>query len=225
MTAKQTSNGSKPSTQQKTQETTASPSIQVTSLKGSSTQLKSQISSFDLEIQNKGSLSPIEILVDSLADVETDEERAELYQSIQDYLSQSEQFIQDADRMLHLRQKYISLANSRKQEAKRLNALASAAQHKADQIEERVLDVMGKLHPDETKYSFPSFEMKSKIVSNVIDIDYLDVDMEEIPLDCQEVSVSIKKTAIKTHIKNGAHFKGVTMSSSRKYRFEWRMTF
>ena len=92
MTTKPTSNGSKASTQQKTQVTTASPSTPVTSAKGISTQLKSQISSFDLDIQSKGSLSPIEILIDSLADVETDEERDELYQGIQEYLRRSEQF-------------------------------------------------------------------------------------------------------------------------------------
>ena len=121
MTTKPTSNGSKASTQQKTQVTTASPSTPVTSAKGISTQLKSQISSFDLDIQSKGSLSPIEILIDSLADVETDEERDELYQGIQEYLRKSEQFEQEADRILHLRQKYLSLVQARKQEVKRLN--------------------------------------------------------------------------------------------------------
>jgi len=220
MTTKPISNGSKASTQQKTQVTTASPSTPVTSAKGISTQLKSQISSFDLDIQSKGSLSPIEILIDSLADVETDEERDELYQGIQEYLRKSEQFEQEADRILHLRQKYLSLVQARKQEVKRLNALASEAQHKADQIEERILDVMSVLHPNETKYSFPNFEMKSKMVSNVIDVDYDNIDWEEIPLDCKEVSVSIKKSAIKDHLKHGAQFQGVKMHSRRAFRFE-----
>jgi len=220
MTTKPTSNGSKASTQQKTQVTTASPSTPVTSAKGISTQLKSQISSFDLNIQSKGSLSPIEILIDSLADVETDEERDELYQGIQEYLSKSEQFEQEADRILHLRQKYLALVQARKQEVKRLNALASEAQHKADQIEERILDVMRVLHPNETKYSFPSFEMKSKMVSNVVDVDYDSIDWEEIPLDCKEVSVSIKKSAIKDHLKHGVQFQGVKMHSRRAFRFE-----
>ena len=101
----------------------------------------------------------------------------------------------------------------RKQEVKRLNALASEAQHKADQIEERILDVMSVLHPNETKYSFPSFEMKSKMVSNVIDVDYDNIDWEEIP-------VSIKKSAIKDHLKHGAQFQGVKMHSRRAFRFE-----
>ena len=103
----------------------------------------------------------------------------------------------------------------RQQQAKRLTALATADNNRADALETSLVLVLTRLQPKATRFSFPNHELTSR-KSQAIEID------DEEALDPQWLTVTTTtkpdKAAIKEAIKAGQQIPGAQLLSRRTWR-------
>jgi hypothetical protein len=103
----------------------------------------------------------------------------------------------------------------RQQQAKRLTALATADNNRADALETSLVLVLTRLQPKATRFSFPNHELTSR-KSQAVEID------DEEALDPQWLTVTTTtkpdKTAIKEAIKTGKQIPGAQLLSRRIWR-------
>ncbi|MFN4868175.1 MAG: siphovirus Gp157 family protein, partial [Cyanobium sp.] len=103
----------------------------------------------------------------------------------------------------------------RQQQAKRLTALATADNNRADALETSLVLVLTRLQPKSTRFSFPNHELTSR-KSQAVEID------DEEALDPQWLAVTTTtkpdKTAIKEAIKAGRQIPGAQLLSRRIWR-------
>jgi hypothetical protein len=103
----------------------------------------------------------------------------------------------------------------RHQQAKRLTALATSDNNRADALEDSLVLVLTRLQPKSTRFSFPNHELTSR-KSQAIEID------DEEALDPQWLTVTTTtkpdKTAIKEAIKTGRQIPGAQLLSRRTWR-------
>ena len=102
----------------------------------------------------------------------------------------------------------------RQQQAKRLSALATADNNRADALEDSLVLVLTRLQPKATRFSFPNHELTSR-KSQAVEID-------DEALDPQWLTVTTTtkpdKTAIKEAIKAGQQIPGAQLLSRRIWR-------
>ena len=103
----------------------------------------------------------------------------------------------------------------RQQQAKRLTALATADNNRADALEDSLVLVLTRLQPKSTRFSFPNHELTSR-KSQAVEID------DEEALDPQWLTVTTTtkpdKAAIKEAIKAGKQIPGAQLLSRRTWR-------
>jgi len=103
----------------------------------------------------------------------------------------------------------------RQQQAKRLTALATADNNRADALVTSLVLVLTRLQPKSTRFSFPNHELTSR-KSQAVEID------DEEGLDPQWLTVTTTtkpdKTAIKAAIKAGQQIPGAQLLSRRLWR-------
>ena len=103
----------------------------------------------------------------------------------------------------------------RQQQAKRLTALATADNNRADALETSLVLVLTRLQPKATRFSFPNHEFTSR-KSQAVEID------DEEGLDPQWLTVTTTtkpdKAAIKEAIKAGQQIPGAQLLSRRLWR-------
>ena len=103
----------------------------------------------------------------------------------------------------------------RQQQAKRLSALATADNNRADALEDSLVLVLTRLQPKATRFSFPNHELTSR-KSQAVEID------DEEALDPQWLTVTTTtkpdKAAIKEAIKAGQQIHGAQLLSRRSWR-------
>ncbi len=103
----------------------------------------------------------------------------------------------------------------RQQQAKRLTALATSDNNRADALEDSLVLVLTRLQPKATRFSFPNHELTSR-KSSAVEIN------DEEALDPQWLSVTTTtkpdKNAIKEAIKAGQQIPGVQLLSRRTWR-------
>ena len=111
----------------------------------------------------------------------------------------------------HLR----SQAAYRQQQAKRLTALATADNNRADALEDSLVLILTRLQPKATRFSFPNHELTSR-KSQAVEID------EEAQLAPEWLTVTTTtkpdKAAIKEAIKAGQQIPGAQLLSRRTWR-------
>jgi hypothetical protein len=103
----------------------------------------------------------------------------------------------------------------RQQQAKRLTALATADNNRADALETSLVLVLTRLQPKSTRFSFPNHELTSR-KSQAVEID------DEEGLDPQWLTATTitkpDKAAIKEAIKAGQQIPGAQLLSRRLWR-------
>jgi hypothetical protein len=103
----------------------------------------------------------------------------------------------------------------RQQQAKRLTALATADNNRADALEDSLVLVLTRLQPKATRFSFANHELTSR-KSHSVEID------DEEGLDPQWLTATTTskpdKTAIKAAIKAGQQIPGAQLLSRRTWR-------
>ena len=103
----------------------------------------------------------------------------------------------------------------RQQQAKRLSDLARADAGRADALEDSLVQVLTRLQPTATRFSFPNHELSSR-KSQAVEIE------NEALLDpewlCVKTTFSADKTAIKAALKAGQQITGAQLVSRRSWR-------
>ena len=103
----------------------------------------------------------------------------------------------------------------RKQQAKRLNALASGDASRADSLEESLVFVLTQLQPAATRFSFPNHELRStRSIAVAIENEAL-LDPEWLAV---KTTFQADKTAIKAALKAGHEITGAQLISRRSWR-------
>lgn len=102
----------------------------------------------------------------------------------------------------------------RKEQAKRLGALANADMQRADQLQQTMISVLTHLFPTTTQHELPNHKLVSR-KSQAVEI----VDEEQLPKQMFKVKTTATpdKTAIKTAIKGGAEVPGAVVVDRRNW--------
>jgi hypothetical protein len=119
-----------------------------------------------------------------------------------------------ADQVCHVIDALHGKADFRAKEADRLAALAKADQRRAEKLQTYLIDILLKLNPDNTRFSFPTHELVSR-VSEAVDV----VDEGLIPNDLlrETIKYAPDKTAIKAAIKAGTTVPGAELVKRRNW--------
>ena len=111
----------------------------------------------------------------------------------------------------HLR----SQANARASHAQRLAELATSAAHQADVLQERLIQALQKVAPDETRWELPEHKIASRR-SQAVEVT---ADAVDLPEEFQRVKTtySADKTALAEALKKGEQIKGVALVERRSW--------
>lgn len=101
--------------------------------------------------------------------------------------------------------------------AQRLKDLAAEAEQRADVLQDHLVEALGKVKPDATKWDLPSHKLTSR-KSTAVELDP-DLDPADLPEDyCRvKTTYSADKTAIKTALAAGATIEGAQLVERRNW--------
>jgi hypothetical protein len=102
----------------------------------------------------------------------------------------------------------------RKEQSKRLSALADADMQRADQLQQTMIQVLTRLFPTRTRHELPNHQLISR-KSQAVEI----IDQEKLPKDMFKVKTTATpdKTAIKAVIKSGKEVAGAMVVDRRNW--------
>jgi len=119
------------------------------------------------------------------------------------------------DRALAIADVLIGQASARRAMAKRLTALAQADEARIEKLQSLAISMVTLAHPGQKRVSLPLHDLASrKSEAVVIDVDpdsKTFVDPEKLPAELRRVKYEPDKTAIKTFLKAGGTFKGLSL--------------
>lgn len=108
-------------------------------------------------------------------------------------------------------------AAARAAHAQRLKDLATAAEHQADALQDRLISALQKVDADATRWELPSHKITSRFTASV----QLDPDVEpaSLPEPFQRVKTtySADKTALASALKSGVKIDGVALVHRRSW--------
>lgn len=106
-------------------------------------------------------------------------------------------------------------ANARAAHAQRLAELAKGAAHQADVLQDRLIQSLQKVAPDETSWELPEHKITSRR-SQAVEVA---VEVVDLPEEFQRVktAISADKTALAAALKGGAQIKGVALVERRSW--------
>jgi hypothetical protein len=108
-------------------------------------------------------------------------------------------------------------AATRAEHARRLSALAEAAAHQADVLQDRLISVLQRIDPDATTWKLPEHKISSRRVASIeLDLDTMPADLPE-QYQRTKTTVSADKTALKAAISSGAVIDGVKLVERRSW--------
>lgn len=107
-----------------------------------------------------------------------------------------------------------AVARYRKDQAARLAALAAADAKRAEQLKSYMTKVLTALNPDQTKFSLPTHELRSRKSTSVVIDSELDIPTEFLS---EKISYSPDKTAIKTALKQGESVPGCRLQTNTSW--------
>ena len=157
-------------------------------------------------------------LAATLLESDDEDERTSAIALIESYLEQQEQtkaaLFNKADNVCYYIDSLLGQADFREQQAKRLQELADADRRRAETLKKTLLYVLERLHPESTKFSLPTHELRARR-SSVVVIE----DETAIPNDYlrTKTTVSPDKTAIKQAIKVGTPVPGCSIEERKSW--------
>lgn len=106
-------------------------------------------------------------------------------------------------------------ANARAAHAQRLAELATGAAHQADVLQDRLIQALQKVAPDETSWELPEHKITSR-KSTAVDVTAM---AWNLPEEFQRVktTVSADKSALAAALKKGAQIEGVALVERRSW--------
>lgn len=106
-------------------------------------------------------------------------------------------------------------ADARAAHAQRLRDLATSAQQQADALQERLIQALQKVAPDETRWELPEHKITSRRSQSV----ELTAEAMDLPEQFQRVktTVSADKTALAAALKGGAQIEGCSLVERRSW--------
>jgi DNA repair exonuclease SbcCD ATPase subunit len=106
-----------------------------------------------------------------------------------------------------------ALADARAAHAQRLKDLATSAQQQADALQERLIQALQKVAPDETRWELPEHKITSR-KTTAVDVT---ADALELPGQYQRIKTTITadKTALAAALKGGAQIEGCALVERR----------
>ena len=106
-------------------------------------------------------------------------------------------------------------ANARASHARRLAELATSAAHQADVLQDRLIQALQKVAPDETRWELPEHKITSRR-SQAVEVT---AEVADLPLEFQRVktAVTADKTALAAALKGGAQIEGVAFVERRSW--------
>lgn len=108
-------------------------------------------------------------------------------------------------------------AAARHEHARRLDALAEAAAHQAEVLQDRLITVLRRIDPDATTWKLPEHKISSRKVASVeLDLDTMPADLPE-QYQRTKTTVTADKTALKAALSSGAVIDGVKLVERRSW--------
>lgn len=149
------------------------------------------------------------------------EQEASAVRLIEQYLSAQEHtaglILSKADHICYFRDKILAQANFRKQQAKRLAELADADFKRAQSLQDYMMKVLTALHPGQSSFSLPSYEIKSRRSSSVVIEDESALPDEFL---VSQTTYRPDKAGIKQALKAGASIPGAHIEE----RINWSIS-
>ena len=107
-------------------------------------------------------------------------------------------------------------ANARAAHAQRLAELATGAAHQADVLQDRLIQALQKVAPDETRWELPEHKITSRR-SQAVEVA---ADAVDLPVQFRRVKTtySADKTALAAALKGGAQIEGVALVERRSWK-------
>ena len=107
-------------------------------------------------------------------------------------------------------------AEARKCRALALSELAKTAEHRADQLQDRLVQALQKVDPDSTKWDLPNHRLTSRRTTSV----ELVYGVDELPEQFQRIKTSLTadKTALAAALKAGEQIDGATLVERRSWK-------
>ena len=106
-------------------------------------------------------------------------------------------------------------ANARASHAQRLAELATCAAHQADVLQDRLIQALQKVAPDETTWELPEHKITSRR-SQAVEVAVEAVDLPE-QFQRVKTTVSADKTALAAALKGGAQIEGASLVERRRW--------
>ena len=105
-------------------------------------------------------------------------------------------------------------ANARASHAQRLAELATCAAHQADVLQDRLIQALQKVAPDETRWELPEHKITSRR-SQAVEV----ADISELPTEfiTSRTTHSPNKTALAAALKGGAQIEGAALVERRSW--------
>jgi hypothetical protein len=106
-------------------------------------------------------------------------------------------------------------ANARSSHAQRLAELATSAAHQADVLQDRLIQALQKVAPDETHWDLPEHKITSRR-SQAVEVTAKAVDLPG-RFQRLKIEISADKTALAAALKGGAQIEGVALVERRSW--------
>lgn len=109
-----------------------------------------------------------------------------------------------------------SMADARREHAKRLQTLADAAERRALALHERLVAALQRVDPDATSWELPEHRLSSRQTTAV----ELSAEIQDLPEEFQRVktTISADRTALAAALKAGRIIDGATLVKRRSWR-------
>jgi hypothetical protein len=107
-------------------------------------------------------------------------------------------------------------AGARAAHAQRLKDLAASAEQQADALQERLIQALQKVAPDETRWELPEHKITSRR-SQAVELTAEIIDLPE-EFQRTKVTVSADKTAIAAALKQGQQIEGAALVERRSWK-------
>lgn len=147
--------------------------------------------------------------------------QAEGVQLLEQYLAIEEStktaLANKADRLLIFCDHKIQRSAFLKAQAKRLEEHAKRENAVVTRLQEYLIKVLTTLHPDETKFSFDTHELTSRMTPPALQIDEDLVPEKDLPSEYVRTIYEADKAAIKEALKAGKQVPGCSLTSRRSW--------
>jgi hypothetical protein len=107
-------------------------------------------------------------------------------------------------------------AGARAAHAQRLKDLAASAEQQADALQERLIQALQKVAPDETRWELPEHKITSRR-SQAVELTAEIIDLPE-EFQRTKVTVSADKTALAAALKQGQQIEGAALVERRSWK-------